>query len=356
MKAPQAVRTVATGLAVLIVFIGILTGFYFLTSLFYRVIGYSPPPLVAQIINTLLSVAVVIIFGLSISFYNGSRPGARRRWMGLFEPVIVAMERIAKGDFQVRVSPPIGGNLLMDALTDSVNQMALELNQIEHMRQEFISNVSHEIQSPLTSIRGFAQALHDEQLSTTDRDHYLSIIEIESGRLSRMADNMLRLASLEAEHVSTEPKPYRLDKQIRALILAAEPQWAGKALDVDAALGEVVITGDEDLLGQVWSNLLNNSIKFTPVSGRISVEMRQHGDHITCRFTDTGIGISEADQARVFERFYKADRARERSREGSGSGLGLAIARKIVELHHGAIAVASQPGAGTTFMVTLPVG
>jgi two-component system phosphate regulon sensor histidine kinase PhoR len=356
MKARQAVRIIATVLAVLIVFIGILAGFYFLSALFYRVIGYTPPPLVAQIINTLLSVAVVIAFGLSISFYNGSRPGARRRWMGLFEPVIVAMERIAKGDFQVRVSPPIGSNLLMDTLTDSVNQMALELNQMEHMRQEFISNVSHEIQSPLTSIRGFAQALHDEQVSTTNRDHYLSIIEIESGRLSRMADNMLRLAALEAEHVSTEPKPYRLDKQIRALILAAEPQWAGKALEVDAALGEVVITGDEDLLGQVWSNLLHNSIKFTPTGGRVSVEMCQQGDHITCCFTDTGIGISEADQAHVFERFYKADKARERSREGSGSGLGLAIARKIVELHHGAIAVTSQPGTGTTFTVTLPNG
>ena len=356
MKARQVVRTIATGLAVLIVFIGILAGFYFLSSLFYRVIGSTPPPLVAQIINSLLSVAVVIAFGLSISFYNGSRPGARRRWMGLFEPVIVAMERIAKGDFQVRVSPPIGSNLLMDTLTDSVNQMALELNQMEHMRQEFISNVSHEIQSPLTSIHGFAQALHDEQLSMTDRDHYLSIIEIESGRLSRMADNMLRLASLEADHVSIKPKSYRLDKQIRALILAAEPQWADKALDVDAALGEVVITGDEDLLGQVWSNLLHNSIKFTPAGGRITVEMRQQGDHITCCFTDTGIGISEADQERVFKRFYKADRARERSREGSGSGLGLAIARKIVELHHGTIAVASQLGIGTTFTVTLPLG
>jgi signal transduction histidine kinase len=350
----QVARTVATALAVTTVFIGIVAGIFFLTALIYSAIGTSPPPLLVQIINSLLSIAIVIVFGFSLSAYNNSRLGTRRRWMGIFEPVLVAMERIAKGDFQVRVSPPIGGNLLMDALTDSVNQMALELNQMEHMRQEFISNVSHEIQSPLTSIRGFAQALHDEQLSTTDRAHYLNIIEIESGRLSRLADSMLRLASLEAEPVNFEPKPFRLDKQIRALILAAEPQWTAKAIDMDVDLDEVVITGDEDLLNQVWSNLLHNSIKFTSASGKLTVATHRYGDRITCCFTDTGIGISEAEQAHVFERFYKADKARERSREGSG--LGLAIARKIVDLHRGTIAVASEPGNGTTFTTTLPIG
>lgn len=353
MTRRQLSRNVAVGMAAVIAFIGIVTGIFFLTTLLYRAVGLTLPALVIQLVNTLLSIALVVVFGLSISHRNNTRPESRRKWMGIFEPVLVAMEQIAKGDFQVRVSPPIGGNLLMDALTDSVNQMAVELDLMEHMRQEFIANVSHEIQSPLTSIRGFAQALHDENLSASDRDHYLSIIEIESGRLSRMADNMLRLASLEEENVTIESKPYRLDKQIRTLILAAEPQWADKSIDIDAALDEVFVCGDEELLGQVWSNLLRNSIKFTPSGGKIAVQMCRQGDAITCRFTDTGIGISEDEQAHVFERFYKADKARERSYEGSG--LGLAIARKIVELHHGTIALASQPGAGTTFTISLPV-
>jgi two-component system, OmpR family, phosphate regulon sensor histidine kinase PhoR len=353
MTRRQLSRNVAVGLAAVIAFIGIVTGIFFLTALLYRAIGLTPPALVIQIVNTLLSIALVIVFGLSISYRNNARPESRRKWMGIFEPVLVAMEQIAKGDFQVRVSPPIGGNLLMDVLTDSVNQMAVELNQMEHMRQEFIANVSHEIQSPLTSICGFAQALHDENLSASDRDHYLSIIEIESGRLSRMADSMLRLATLEEETVTIESKPYRLDKQVRTLILAAEPLWVDKSIDIDAALDDIVICGDEELLGQVWSNLLRNSIKFTPSGGKITVQVCRQGDAITCRFADTGIGISEEEQAHVFERFYKADQARERSYEGSG--LGLAIARKIVELHHGTIALASQPGAGTTFTVSLPV-
>jgi two-component system, OmpR family, phosphate regulon sensor histidine kinase PhoR len=353
MTRRQLGRNVAVGLAAVIAFIGIVTGIFFLTALVYRAIGLTPPALVIQIVNTLLSIALVVVFGLSVSYRNNTRPESRRKWMGIFEPVLVAMEQIARGDFQVRVSPPIGGNVLMDVLTVSVNQMAVELNQMEHMRQEFIANVSHEIQSPLTAIRGFAQALHEEHLSASERDHYLSIIEIESGRLSRMADNMLRLASLDDENVTIASKPYRLDKQIRTLILAAEPLWVDKSIDMDAALDDVVMTGDEDLLSQVWSNLLRNSIKFTPPGGKISVQVRRQGDIITCRFADTGIGISEEDQAHVFERFYKADTARERVRDGSG--LGLAIARKIVELHHGTIVVTSQPGAGATFTVSLPV-
>jgi len=221
------------------------------------------------------------------------------------------------------------------------------------MRQEFISNVSHEIQSPLTSIRGFAQALHDEHLSVEERDHYLTIIETESMRLSRVTDNMLKLASLESKHMRLEPKSYRLDKQIRTLILAYEPQWIAKTLDMDVALEEVEILADEDLLSQVWGNLLHNSIKFTPEGGRVCVEAHQQRSTVECRITDSGIGIPEEAQAHIFERFYKVDASRERSREGSG--LGLAIAQKIVELHQGTIGVASQAGAGTTLIVSLPV-
>jgi two-component system phosphate regulon sensor histidine kinase PhoR len=221
------------------------------------------------------------------------------------------------------------------------------------MRQEFISNVSHEIQSPLTSIRGFAQALQNEHLSVEDRSHYLAVIETETTRLSRLTENLLKLASLEAKQVKFEPKPYRLDKQIRNLILACEPQWIAKALDIDVALAEVTITADEDLLSQVWLNLIYNSIKFTPQGGRITITLQKEGSTIQFEIRDTGIGISDEDQARIFERFYKADRSRTRS-DSSGSGLGLAIVGKIVELHNGAIAVESVSGVGTSFKVSLP--
>ena len=353
MKVGQALRVVVTAVFLLLLLASTVIGAFFLTTLLYHIIGHAPPPFLVQVINALLGVGLYGLLAVGFFAWINSRPRAKRRWLGLFEPILRAMEQIAKGDFQVRLHYPTRANPVVSELANSVNQMALELNQMEQMRQEFISNVSHEIQSPLTSIRGFAQALHDEQLSAQDRHHYLTIIETESMRLSRMTDNMLKLASLESEHVKVEPTPYRLDKQIRTLILACEPQWTSKTLDMDVALEEVEILADEDLLSQVWSNLLHNSIKFTPEGGRVCVKVYRRGSHIECRFTDTGMGIPEEAQAHVFERFYKADQSRERSREGSG--LGLAIAKRIVELHQGAIGIASQPGAGTTVIVSLPV-
>jgi len=353
MKIGLAIRIVATGTLFLLLLTGSWIGIFFLTALLYHTIGHAPLPFLIQVINSLLGLLLYILMLVGLFSLINARPGAKRRQMGIFEPIFAAMEQIAKGDFQVRLNPPSRANVFASELAKSVNQMALELNQIEHLRQEFISNVSHEIQSPLTSIRGFAQALHDEQLSAQDRHHYLTIIETEGMRLSRMTDNMLKLVSLESEHVKIEPTPYRLDKQIRTLILACEPQWADKTIDMDVTLEEVEILADEDLLSQVWSNLLHNSIKFTPEGGRVWVEGHREGSHIECRITDTGVGISEEAQAHVFERFYKADQSRERS--NAGSGLGLAIAKKIVELHQGTIGIASQPGAGTTLIVSLPV-
>jgi|GraSoi2013_115cm_1033766.scaffolds.fasta_scaffold10911_2 two-component system, OmpR family, phosphate regulon sensor histidine kinase PhoR len=352
-KLEPAIRIIATGTLFLLLLTGLLIGTFFLTAWLYHTIGHAPPPFLVQVINSLLGVALYAVILIGFFSLINARQGVRRRQMGLFEPIFAAMEQIAKGDFQVRLNPPLRANVFASELAKSVNQMALELNQMEHLRQEFISNVSHEIQSPLTSIRGFAQALHDEQLSAQDRHHYLTIIETESMRLSRMTDNMLKLASLESKHVKVEPTLYRLDKQIRTLILACEPQWTSKTLDMDVALEEVEILADEDLLSQVWSNLLHNSIKFTPEGGRVCVEVHRRGSHIECRFTDTGMGIPEEAQAHVFERFYKVDQSRERS--NAGSGLGLAIAKKIVELHQGTIGVASQPGIGTTVIVSLPV-
>ena len=172
-------------------------------------------------------------------------------------------------------------------------------------------------------------------------------------RLSKLTDNLLKLASLESDQVKFEPKPYRLDRQIRNLILVAEPQWMEKSIEMDVALDEVTLCADEDLLSQVWINLIHNSIKFTPPDGKICVQLVQRDDKAEFTIRDTGIGISAEDQEHVFERFYKGDKSRERAR--GGSGLGLSIAQKIVAMHKGVIAVESQSGAGTTFTVSLPL-
>jgi len=323
--------------------LGVTVAFY-VTDFVWQNYITKPSPLDTLLINTLLGVTLVVIVVITIG------RAFRSKFKNPFASIIDTLQRIAKGDFTARLGVEVHGPI--GELVQTVNNMALELDEMEKMRQEFISDVSHEIQSPLTSIRGFATALRADNLSVDERRHYLDVIEAESTRLSKLSANLLKLASLEAKQVKFEPKIYRLDSQIRNLVLACEPQWMGKRLDMDVTLDEASITADEDLLSQVWTNLLHNSIKFTPLGGVVKVALHRRGDRFAVSVADNGIGIAAEDQAHIFDRFFKADRARQ-SAEG-GSGLGLSIAKKVVELHHGTIAVKSQAGAGAVFTVEIP--
>lgn len=319
---------------------------FYITAYVYQTAHLAPPALLVQIINSFLGLTIT---GLTISAFSRY---FRRQQFNAFQPIIEAMERIARGDFSIRLENEREDGIL-SGLVVSVNKMAQDLGQLETMRQEFISNVSHEIQSPLTSIRGFAQALQDDQLSPTERHHYLEIIETESKRLSRLTDDLLKLASLEADQVKFAPQPYRLDQQIRSIILTCEPQWRDKSIEVEVALDELTISADADLLNQVWMNLLHNAIKFTPTTGTITMSLHPRGERVEFCITDSGIGISAEERMHIFERFYKADKSR--TRAAGGSGLGLAIVKEIVDLHHGTIDLTSELGQGTTFTVSLPL-
>lgn len=300
----------------------------------------------------LLTVVVMLfIFGLMMTAIRMIfDPG--RKQIYLFIAWIDAMRRMSKGDFSVTLDADPRHLGQLGILVRSFNEMASELGQMERMRQEFISNVSHEFQSPLTSIGGFARALQNEELTPETRRHYLWIIESESARLSKLSDNLLKLTSLESSHHPFESKSYRLDRQIRRVILGCEPQWQAKRLEMDVDLDELTIVADEDLLNQVWSNLVHNAIKFTPEGGTIHVRLCGTEQRVEATVTDTGIGVSEADLPHLFERFFKADKAR--SRSAGGSGLGLSIVKKIVELHRGSVTACSRIGEGTAFTVTLP--
>ena len=319
---------------------------YFAIWLLFESFGNRPSEYVRFLIAN--SLAFVLIFGglMLFGFLN------RHRRLEPFELMMDAMKRIAKGDFSVNVTVGKKGGPF-GAIAESFNRMAEELKQMEEMRQEFISNVSHEIQSPLTSIRGFARALQHDGLSREERLRYLGIIETECMRLSKLSENLLKLASLESDRHPFEPKRYRLDKQLRSVILACEPQWADKGIDMDVELQEAYVVADEDLMSQVWTNLINNSIKFTPGGGTVAVRLERVGPEWVVQISDTGIGMAEDELARIFQRFYKADKSR--NREIGGSGLGLAIVKKIVDMHKGSIRVRSRPGEGSTFSVSLPV-
>lgn len=223
---------------------------------------------------------------------------------------------------------------------------------LEKTRQQFVSNVSHEIQSPLTSIKGFTQALIHKKMDEESRNRLLTIIAEESDRLSRLSTDLLQLSSLEYEHLTLQKREYRLDEQLRKVVIAYEPQWMSKDLRIDLELDELRIMGDEDKLIQVWNNLLSNSIKFTDPGGFIRMEAKMNRDRITVSIADSGQGIPEEEWTHIFKPFYKVDKSR--TRKVAGSGIGLSIVRRVIDLHDGDIQASSQPGQGTTFTVSLP--
>jgi two-component system, OmpR family, phosphate regulon sensor histidine kinase PhoR len=317
---------------------------YFIVSSTYQLFPFHLSDYLRHMAAVIISLLIMGLVGYLISLFT------RSRHRNLYHEVLDALKRIAKGDFNVYLKTDQRNQFTH--LIEHINHMAKQLKQIEEMRQEFISNVSHEIQSPLTSIMGFAQALQYDQLTNEERSHYLNIIETESRRLSKLSDNLLKLTSLESEHHPFEPRSYRLDQQLRNIILACEPIWMEKEMDMDISLAKVTIVADEDLMSQVWTNLIHNSIKFTPRLGRIRIHLEQVDGNAIIKISDTGIGISKKDQVHVFERFYKADKARERSK--GGSGLGLSIVKKIIEIHEGTIFVESEEGRGTVFTISIP--
>lgn len=229
--------------------------------------------------------------------------------------------------------------------------MAQSLQKLDEMRQEFVANVSHEIQSPLTSIQGFAQTIRTEEVTAGEKDRYLQIIENESRRLSSLSKQLLTLASLDKDSASLKKTSYRLDEQIKQIVALTEWQQQEKSVTVHLDLAEVVITADQQLLHQVWMNLLSNSLKFSPDGSAICVQMQLEQD-ITIVVQNEGDGIAESDLPYLFDRFYKADKGRSRSQ--SGSGLGLAIVKKIVDMHDGSIEVRSKIGQGVTMIIHLP--
>ena len=274
-----------------------------------------------------------------------------------FADLTAALRRIARGDFDVSMQVDERRSRHLGGVADEVNEMARSLKRLEEFRQEFVSTVSHDIQSPLTSIIGFAQALRSEHLTVEERNHYLTIIEEESRRLSRLSGDLLSLTALEARPLLIGEAHFALDAHLRSVVLSAEPQWRARDLRLELDLPRVQIRGDKDMLAQAWTNLLHNACKFSPLGARVSIGLQEVDGQAIVRFEDEGVGIEPGDLPFLFDRFFKADRSRSRAVPGSGSGLGLAIVKKIVELHGGQTHAESRGlGTGAVFTVALPVG
>ncbi|MED3124317.1 envelope stress sensor histidine kinase HitS [Bacillus wiedmannii] len=301
---------------------------------------------VAFLISDMVGFAFIVLIWTLIGILM--RPKREAMIWTIIEPI----QKITKGDFSVKIRNEEKYDGEIGVLVKSINDMTDELNAMEKMRQEFVSNVSHEIQSPLTSIKGFARALQDDNLSEEKRKHYLTIIETETTRLSKLSQNLLKLTLLEAEEYTPERVAYRLDQQLKQIVLNSEPLWDKKEIELALDLEKVHIIADQESMSQVWINLIHNSIKFTPIGGTITIQLKEYETLVEVRIRDSGIGISEEQKQHIFERFYKADSSRNRTY--GGSGLGLAIVKKVLDLHQGEIKVESKEGNGTEFIVCIP--
>ncbi|GEM01975.1 Signal transduction histidine kinase [Halolactibacillus halophilus] len=274
---------------------------------------------------------------------------ASRYFVKSIKKLTVAAKEVTRGNFDVDLKTEREDEI--GQLMVSFDEMIQTLKSTDESRKAFVSNVSHEIQSPLTSIKGNTKAIQDGVIHPEDEAKYLAIIYQETDRLSRLSTHLLKLQSLDDDHFTLNKQTYRLDEQIRSIILTTAPLWQAKDLMVNVDLEPLSLELDEDLMELVWINLITNAIKFTDVGGTIDINYYLEHDRRVIRIHDTGRGIPEDKLPYIFDRFYKVDDAR--SEKNAGSGLGLSIVKKIIHLHDGDIHVVSDHHQGTTFFVRL---
>ena len=288
---------------------------------------------------------ISVVAGTAITFAIGRFP------LRPVNDIINALNRLAAGDFRTRLSfsRPLAKYPVAKELSDSFNKMAAELESTEMLRSDFINNFSHEFKTPIVSIAGFAKLLKKGRLSAEEELEYLDIIEDESLRQSAMATNVLNLTKVENQTILTGVSRYNLSEQLRNCVLLLENKWSKKNLELNVDFEEHQICANEELLKQVWVNLLDNAIKFTPDDGLIEVAIGEDGNSIAVSVINSGSEIPEENRERIFQKFYQADE----SHATEGNGIGLAIVQKVVQLHQGKVEVESGKGR-TSFTVILP--
>ena len=263
--------------------------------------------------------------------------------------LIEAINQLADGNFKVRIHLDL--NREFERLSESFNRMAQELENTELLRSDFINNFSHEFKTPIVSLRGFAKILKNDSLTKEERDEYLDIIISESNRLSQLSTNVLNLSKIEKMSILSDMESFDLSEEVRQSVLLLESKWQKKNLELFIDMDELEYHGNKALLNQVWINLIDNAIKFSPQNGKIKLKLHRKKDQVVFQILDNGCGMDEETKNHIFDRFYQGDS----SHTAEGNGIGLTVVEKIVHLHKGQISVVSEAGIGTTFTVNLPI-
>ena len=265
--------------------------------------------------------------------------------------LINQMNRLAAGDFKTRLKfgSTASSHPALKELTDSFNTMAEELENTEMLRNDFINAFSHEFKTPIVSITGFANLIESGNLTEEQRMQYARAIREESMRLSAMATNVLQLSKVENQTILTGVSRFNLSEHVRSAVLLLEEKWVNKNIDLQLDFDEYFIEANEELLKQVWINLIDNAVKFVPQCGTVELEVNDEDENLLIKVSNTGSEIPPDKIDKIFNKFYQGDE----SHAMQGNGIGLAIVKSIVELHSGTVSVESENGI-TTFTVTLP--
>ena len=293
----------------------------------------------------IVAAAVLALSGIVVFFFV-------RGTLRPLKQLETAAGAIAEGDFSVQVDEKRGDRELRE-LSSAFNTMTRKLRGVEENRREFVANVSHELRSPITSIRGFAEGMADGVIPPEDQPKYLRLVAGESRRLSGLIDDLLALSRLEREDAELEWSVFDINEMLRRAVIRRMQDLENRRIDIDCEFEDEScrVRADSDRIEQVVINLLDNAIKFTPEGGRITLETARRGGLAEVTVRDNGCGVPPEDREKVFDRFFTADRAHT---SGKGTGLGLSICRRIMEMHGQSIRLLDTE-EGAAFRFTLEI-
>ena len=347
-KRIHSLRSLRTAYTLLVLLILVSAGL--ITASVYIILyslDFIPSAALTPLILPVIVIFSCMVIGTILAVFVG------KLFINPLRRLIAANEEIRQGNFKVRLSEQtVIGEL--NNLMRSFNSMASELEATELFRNDFINSFSHEFKTPIVSIRGFARQLQKDNehhtLTDDQRKEYTDIISYESDRLARLSFNILLLTKFENQQIVTDKTDFYLDEQIRRIVLLLEKEWNSNEVTIELELEEIRYNFNEEMLSQMWLNIIGNAIKFSHRGGNVYVKCARENDRICVEISDSGEGMNSETIKRIFDKFYQSDH----SHKSDGNGLGLSIVKRIAELANAEITVKSEIGRGTTFYVYLP--
>lgn len=304
-----------------------------------------------ELLQTLVPMTYWGLVAMGLTFFT--RKKMRDTYEEPLHRLAEGTRKVAEGDFSVYVPTVHTSSRLdyLDVMILDFNKMVEELGSVETLKTDFVSNVSHEMKTPIAVIKNYAELLQTDRGTEEERREYARNIEEAATRLSTLISNILKLNKLENQSIDPDIEDYDLSGQLEMCILQYEELWDEKELELEVDIEERVnVRANRSLMELVWNNLLSNAVKFTEPGGTVTIRQRTAEGQVEVSVTDTGCGMSQESIRHIFDKFYQGDT----SHASEGNGLGLALVKRIIDLMNGEITVVSRPGQGSTFTVRLP--